>query len=456
MNETWLLQLKTILTSDQLLLDAAACTSYSYDNGRHHAMPIAVALPKTTEEVQRIVMLCAAHGVPITARGRGTGTPGGAIPSPHGLVVSFERMNKIIDFCPESRYMLVEPGVINQTVQTLANSKNLLWGPDPSSQAYCTIGGNLAYNAGGPHTLKYGATRDNVLYLEAVIGNGDLIKTGFPVSKAACGYDLTRLLIGSEGTLALFTKACLKLTPMPEARTLLQVWFAHESEACATISWLMNQAIQLSALEFMDKQCLALLREHSTLSIPNNAQALLFIELDGFKRELPFYVDFLQQNLRSAIACHEAENMQQAWQIRKALSPILRNLAPYKINEDIVVPVHQLDNFLQSLEKITRAENILNLNFGHAGNGNLHVNLLLKSTDQLSAAERCLEKIFTQVIALGGTLSGEHGIGLDKKAFLTKAYSPATINLMRAIKQQFDPHQILNPDKLLANISQTP
>lgn len=445
----WRSELKNFLSDEQILDDTAACISYSYDNGRHHALPAAVVLPDNAAQVQSLVAWCIDKEIALTARGRGTGTPGGSVPSAQGLVVSFERMDRILEFCPESRYMIVEPGVLNQSVQNLANSKNLLWGPDPSSQAYCTIGGNLAYNAGGPHTLKYGASRENVLYVEAITGAGTLIHTGFPVNKSACGYDLTRLLIGSEGTLALFTKICLKLCPKPEANTLLQAWFASEQAACQAIMDLTNAPLNLSALEFMDKNCLQLLRTHSTLEIPAQAQALLLIEIDGFKNELPFYVQKLQQTLTDVLQCNESQNSEQAWAARKKLSPILRNLAPYKINEDVVLPVGQLSIFLNTIEKITQAEHILNVNFGHAGNGNIHVNLLLTDRDQMPAAQRCLEKIFSQVIALGGTLSGEHGIGLEKKSFLSQAYTADTLDLMRRIKKQFDPHHILNPDKLL-------
>lgn len=449
MHPHWYSALKQFLTDAQILQDPAACISYSYDNGRHHALPAAVVLPHTTAQVQAIVSWCHAEKIPLTARGRGTGTPGGAVPSEQALVISFEQMKQILSFCPESRYMIVEPGVLNQSVQNLAASKQLLWGPDPSSQAYCTVGGNLAYNAGGPHTLKYGATKENVLYVEAITGSGALIKTGFPVNKSACGYDLTRLLIGSEGTLALFTKICLKLSPKPEASTLLQVWFTHEQAACEAMTALTQAPLNLSALEFMDKNCLTLLRAHSDLKIPIEAQALLLVEVDGFKTELPFYVEKIQATLTDVLSCEESQDPNQAWAARKKLSPILRNLAAYKINEDVVLPVDQLYAFLNMLTKITQAENILNVNFGHAGNGNLHVNLLLTDTQQMPAAERCLEKIFAAVIALGGTLSGEHGIGLEKKDFLTQAYSAATLNLMRDIKKQFDPHNILNPGKLL-------
>ncbi|MCD6047631.1 MAG: oxidoreductase, FAD-binding [Gammaproteobacteria bacterium] len=437
------------LPPHQVLTDSASCIAYSYDNGRHRAMPLAVVLPENTQQVQMIVQTCANYGMPITARGRGTGTPGGAVPTPQGLVISFERMERIIQFCPESRYILVEPGVLNQNVQNLAKTQNLFWPVDPSSQAFSCVGGNLGYNAGGPHTLKYGSARDNVLYLEAVTGTGELIKTGFAVTKAASGYDLTRLIIGAEGTLALVTKACLKLSPRAEATTLLQAWFASEADACHCVETLMNQAITPAALEFMDQACLGLLRKYSQLNIPSQAASLLLIELDGLKDQLPFYVTQIKQYLPQVIEVNEAKNAQEAWIARKALSPILRSLAPHKINEDVVVPVHELHHFLTWLHDITAKANILNVNFGHAGNGNLHVNLLPQNSAELTKAENLLTSIFEKVIELGGTLSGEHGIGLDKKPFMAKAFSPSSLDLMRKIKQQFDPKNILNPDKLL-------
>ncbi len=449
MTTDWISLLKNIFNDHQLLTDPASCTSYSYDNGRHRAIPAAVALPENATQVQSLVRVCATHRIPITARGRATGTPGGAIPTPHGLALSFERMDKILTFCPKSRYIVVEPGVLNHTVQTLAASEDLFWPVDPSSQTFSSIGGNLGYNTGGPHTLKYGAARENVLYIEAITGAGDFIKTGFPITKSSSGYDLTKLIIGSEGTLALITKACLKLLPKTEASVLLQAWFNTEPQACEAIEALMHQPLTPAAVEFMDSHCLDLLRQQSSVNIPPGAQAMLLIELVGFSQELPGELAMLKKTLHSALPITEPSSSEHAWAARKALSPILRKFSPYKINEDIVVPVDQLANFLSWLHDITAQKNLLNVNFGHAGNGNIHVNLLPQSAEEISLAENLLTTIFDKVMALGGTLSGEHGIGLDKKPFLAKAYSKETLALMRAIKDQFDPYHILNPDKLL-------
>ena len=451
MNYPWINDLKYLLAEDELLIDSASCIAYSYDNGRHQQIPAAVALPREESQIFNLIHFCIKYRIPMTARGRGTGTPGGAVPSQDGLVISFERMNKVIEFCPESRYITVEPGVLNQTVQNIAGEKNLFWGPDPSSQKYCTIGGNVAYNASGSHSLKYGSTRDNVLYLEAITGSGMRIKTGAPVSKSAAGYDLTRLLIGSEGTLALFTKICLKLLTKPESNLLFQVWYQNEYQAAEFIPEIMQQPLPISALEFMDKNSLQLLRKHSNLSIPQDAEALLLIEIDGFTESLNLLSQNLEKFFPSALAIEINKDKEKAWQARKLLSPILRQLAPYKINEDIVIPLREINLFLREVKNITEHYQILNVNFGHAGNGNLHVNLLLDDLAQLKKAEFCLQEIFSLVIKLNGMISGEHGIGLEKKSFLNQAFSKETIELMQQIKQQFDPYHLLNPEKLLSN-----
>jgi len=438
----WLSEFKEEFSSEKYLIDPASCLTYSYDNGRHSALPQAVFFPLETLDVQKIVMFCRQHHIPLTARGRGTGTPGGAVPMPQGLVVSFERMNKILSFCPESRYILVEAGVLNQSVQELAATAQLFWGVDPSSQAFSTVGGNLAYNAGGPHTLRYGSARENVLYVEAVTGAGELIKTGFAVSKSASGYDLTRLLIGSEGTLALITQACLSLRGQPEKTSLWQVWFRTEKEACLAVEAMMRRALIPAAIELMDSASCQLLRTYSDLNIPPEANAFLLVEST---QDIA-----LKEILAEALSIVPCEKPEEAWAARKALSPILRHLAPYKVNEDVVVPVGKLFSLLEEVKKICRKAEVNYVNFGHAGNGNIHVNLLFPSAEKnyVQKAANCLEEIFSVVLALGGTLSGEHGIGLDKKSFMRNAYSAETLNLMRHIKQQFDPDNILNPDKL--------
>jgi D-lactate dehydrogenase len=448
--------LSLVMSPTQLLQDRAKCLNYSSDNGRHKSMPQGVVLPESIEQVQDIIRLCGQYHINVTARGRGTGTPGGAVATPNGIVLSLERMTKIIDFNPLNRSITVEAGVLNQSVQDLAVTAGLFWPPDPSSAAFCTVGGNVAYNAGGPRAVKYGATRDNVLALTAISGTGELLKTGFAMPKTACGYDLSRLLVGSEGTLAIIIDATLRLLPLQPATATLQVWF-HSTKALAEcIPALVACPAQACALEYMDGACLELLRQHSDLVIPPKAQALLMIEIDGLSSALPEAISLISAICRQ-YACIGIDSAfdktarERLWRIRKALSPTLRQLAPHKINEDVVVPLHQLATLIEALARLAQDYQFLMVNFGHIGSGNLHVNVLLphlSSSIQLQV-DAYLSDLFHLVLQLGGALSGEHGIGLDKKPFMREALSPATLTMMRAIKNQFDPLAILNPDKLL-------
>ena len=456
-NDFWR-QLRTHLTPEQLKRDAANCLTYSYDNGRHRALPSGVVLAETQRQVQRVIELCHHYSVPVTARGRGTGTPGGAVPTPQGLVLSLERMNRVLDFNPANRSIEVEAGVLNQTVQTITAEKQLFWPPDPSSAAFCTVGGNIAYNAGGPRAVKYGTTRDNVLAIKAITGTGEFLQTGFSTAKVACGYDLGRLLIGSEGTLAIIVAATLKLTPIQPAKATLQVWFRSSNAVATIIPALLQCPAIPCALEFMDSACLNLLRAHSDLMIPSDAKALLMIEVDGLKSSMPEAIQLISAICHSSKACLSIDSAsdttarEQLWIARKALSPTLRQLAPHKINEDIVVPIDQLTTLFNELQQLATRYAFTMVNFGHIGSGNLHVNVLLEHLTPAIAeqVERYLSELFGIVLRLGGCLSGEHGIGLDKKPYLTEALSRETRALMKAIKAQFDPHGILNPDKLLS------
>jgi D-lactate dehydrogenase len=410
-------------------------------------------------EVQDIVRLCHEHGVPIVARGRGTATTGAAIPAHGGVVLSLERMNRILKVDAANRVVVVEPGVTNQAVQDAVATHGFFWPPDPTSAAYCTVGGNLAVNAAGPHAVKYGSTRENTLGLRAVTGAGVDIHTGMYTTKGVVGYDLTRLLIGSEGTLAIITEATLKLTPLPQARRLMQAVYADVALAATAISRIMAQPATPCALEFMDSAAIEMIRHYSQADLPINAGALLLIEVDGPASAL----DELTTAIRTAatgdglISFREARTKNEAdtlWATRKALSPALRTIAPNKLNEDVVVPVSRLPELIEGLGTLSGEFGIPIVNFGHAGNGNIHVNLLYDSQDrqQETNAKPCLKQVFDLVIRLGGTLSGEHGIGREKRDYLALAIDPPSLALMRRIKAQFDPKGILNPDKIFPPI----
>jgi D-lactate dehydrogenase len=414
-----------------------------------------VAFATSHAQVLETVRLCNEYNIPIVARGRGTGTAGSAIPVRGGLVLSLERMDRIIEMDAANRAMRVEPGAINQAIQDQAAEHGFFWPPDPTSSAYCTVGGNIALNAAGPRALKYGSTRENVLGLVAVTGNGDEIHTGTYTTKGVVGYDLTRLLIGSEGTLAIVTQATLKLTPLPGSRRTLQAVYDSVRAAASAVSRLMAQPVTPCALEFMDAAAIEMIRNYSRAELPQGAGALLMIELDEPEAAMDAAVAKITaaahgEGLLSLTAAKTKDEAAALWATRKALSPALRNIAPNKLNEDVVVPVSRIPELIDGLEKLSREFGIPIVNFGHAGNGNIHVNLLYDTQDpqQERNALPCLSRVFDLVLALGGTLSGEHGIGMAKRDYINRAIDPVTLDLMRAIKRQFDPRGILNPDKI--------
>jgi D-lactate dehydrogenase len=445
-------QFKAIVGDNGIFTDPADCLPYGYDNSRLQATPEAVLFAQQHEQVVAIVQLCHQKRVPLIPRGKGTGTTGATVPQQGGVVLSLERMNQILEFDVDNRLVRVEPGVTNKQLQDHIAQEGFFWPPDPSSAAVCTIGGNLAYNSAGPRAVKYGTPRENTLGLKAVTGCGDTITTGVRTTKGVVGYDLTRLLIGSEGTLAVITEAILKLTPKPQTKRTLQASYSDIHSAANAVSSIMRQPVIPCALEFMDGAALGMVREFSDLHLDSRVGALLMIEVDGSEHSIKEDVEALANAAKTEglLEVHTAETQEEIarlWKTRKALSPALRNIAPKKINEDIVVPVSSIPKLVDSLQNLSQKSGITIVNFGHAGNGNIHVNLLLDPADpkQVEAGDYCLKSLFSLVLGLGGTLSGEHGVGVVKRAFVEQEIDPAALKLMHAIKRQFDPHQILNP-----------
>ncbi len=449
-------RLRAATSAAAVLTDAADCWAYGYDNSRLQAMPGAVVLPASHAEVAAVVRLCNEAGVPLVARGRGTGTTGATVPVRGGVVLSLERMDRILAVEPADRIARVEPGVTNQALQEAVAAHGFFWPPDPTSAAVCTIGGNLACNAAGPRAIKYGTTRENTLGLRAVTGAGEEIRTGVVTTKGVVGYDFTRLLIGSEGTLAIITEAVLRLTPLPEARHTLQATYRSVGAAAAAVSAIMAQPVTPCALEFMDRGAIDMIRGYSDLGLDDAVSALLMIEVDGPRHGLDEATDAVAKaaavdGLIASARATTAAEADHLWRTRKALSPALRNVAPKKINEDVVVPVSRIPALIEGLGQLATEHRVTIVNFGHAGNGNIHVNLLVDpdDADELGRAERCLDATFDLVLALGGTLSGEHGVGLVKRDFVGREIDPVTLRLMRDVKRQFDPKGILNPGKSL-------
>jgi D-lactate dehydrogenase (quinone) len=427
--------------------------AYAYDNSRRHALPDAVVFAQEHSQIESLVRLCREHHVPVVARGRGTNTTGATVPVEGGIVVSFERMNRIVHIDPDNRMAIVEPGVLNGDLQQALAKHGFFWPPDPTSSPWCSIGGNLACNSAGPRAVKYGSPRENTLGLRAVAGTGEAFRCGTYTSKGATGYDLTRLLIGSEGTLALITEATLKLTPKPSDLRTLRATYRDVSSAAHAVARIMAQPVTPCALEFIDDVALQLARDHGGDSVPR-AGAMLMIEVDGEAETLPSAVDAVSRaargdGLEELRVAQTAEETQALWSARKALSPAQRTISPNKINEDVVVPVSRLPELVDGIRQLSKKHDVLIVTFGHAGNGNLHVNLLPRDDAERERAHACLSEVFALVVALHGTLSGEHGIGLAKRPFMPLALQPTTLDLMHSVKKAFDPDGILNPGKLL-------
>jgi D-lactate dehydrogenase len=444
--------LQTQFTPDRLYTDPVDCYAYAYDNSRNFRPPLAVVFPLKPEEVQSVVRLCHEHKVPLVPRGRGTGTAGGSVPEQGGIALSLERMNRILKLDPDNRMAIIEPGVLNQELQDALKPKGFFWPPDPSSAPYCSIGGNLATCAAGPHAVKYGVARDHVLGLKAVTGTGDLIKTGCYTTKGVVGYDLTRLIVGSEGTLAVIVEATLKLTPLPRTTGGITAQFRDTVSCAHAIAAIMAQPFIPSALEFLDNNALNLIRGRHPGMLPEDIRALLMIEVDGSQSEVAEATEAVLKacQLDGLIEAREAGDTKALWAARKALSPLLRDVAPKKINEDVAVPVSRLPELLGGIEQLATRHQIANVNFGHAGNGNIHVNLLVNPDDpeEMKRAEACLDEVFSLVLSLDGTLSGEHGVGMAKRPFVPREIDATTIALMKSVKLAFDPNNILNPGKL--------
>ena len=448
--------LRAALGSERVRDDAETLAIYSHDDTPGSCAPVMVLFPRSHEEVQAIVSIAHRHHLPLVPRGAGSGNVGGAQPVPGSAVISFECMQRILDYSAADRVITVEAGCVTGAINAHVQADGLMYPPDPGSSPYCRIGGNLAMNAGGPHALKYGVTRDYVLSLRAVTGTGETLCCGVRTSKGVVGYDLVRLLVGSEGTLALITEATLRLLPAPAAKATLRAAYRHTASACAAVQRIMAQRHIPSALELMDPHALAAVRAMGAAGdLPADSNALLMVEVDGEACTIPDQVQAIRAALTGeghleTLEATDADATAALWTARKALSPATKAMAPLKINEDVVVPVSRLCDLLDGIEDIATEHSLRIVSFGHAGNGNLHVNFLVhpQDADEMRRARHGLQKLFQTVLTLGGTLSGEHGIGRSKRAYVPLELSPESLAIQHAIKRVFDPDHILNPGKL--------
>jgi len=445
-----------------VLTDQSECWAYGYDNSKRHACPKLVVLPKQASQIQKCVQICNEFGISLTTRGRGTSTTGAAVPIQSDIVLSTEHLNQILEIDHVNRNVRVEPGVLNAEVQNRVAEHRLFWPPDPSSGEYCTVGGNLACNAAGPHAVKYGTCRENTLSLRAVTGSGEIIYTGNATTKGVMGLDLTRLLIGSEGILAIITEARLKLSPKAERIDTIRALYKDNNAAIDAVINILAQNALPCALEFIDRRSLDLIRQQTNINLDAQAQAMLIIEVDGLMQTVDTSVEAILLDAKNTGCCtiqaaRDTQRKSNLWSARKALSPALRNFAPNKINEDIVVPVSQLPSLLKGLESLSKKYEIPIFSFGHAGNGNLHTDLLYDASNskEMESALQCLDEVFNLVLKLNGTLSGEHGVGILKRDYISKEIDPYTLSLMQKIKQQFDPNNVLNRGKTLPDITES-
>ncbi len=455
MNQDTIQRLREIVGQDQVTTVPEELACYSYDGTGQEYPPAAVVFPGSTAEICRIMELASTTPFPVVPRGAGTGMTGGALPVAGGLVMVMSRLNRILEIDRDNQIGVVEPGVITGDLRAEAGRHGLYYPPDPASLKFCTMGGNVAECAGGPSAVKYGVTRDYVLGLEAVLPDGRLIHTGVRTAKGVVGYDLTRLLVGSEGTLAIITKITVKLLPAPEARSTLLVLCRGMAEATGLVARILAHHTPCT-LEYMDQTALSIVRDKLPFPFPEEGGALLLIELDGQKDAVPLatgqLTEFLQTQpgiIMSRTAESEAE-AEQLWAARRVISPAAFSLKPHKMSEDVVVPRSRLPHLVSCTEKLSRELGVVIFTFGHAGDGNIHVNIMLDRSipQEVQQANAAKQLLFEEVLRLGGTLSGEHGIGLTKAAYLPMEIDQPTRALMQEIKKLFDPLNILNPGKI--------
>jgi len=445
-------ELKRIVGADHLLVSPEELIVYSYDATRRESLPWAVARPASAAEISAILTLANRELFPVVPRGAGTGMSGGSIPVRAGLVLSLERMNSILEIDEQDLIAVVEPGVVTGDLQQEVESRGLFYPPDPASHRFCTIGGNIAECAGGLRAVKYGVTRDYVLGLDVVLPTGELVRTGARTLKSVAGYDLTRLFVGSEGTLGIATRIILRLLPLPESVRTLSAFFGTVEGAASAASAVIAKRIVPRALEFVDQAALRAVEGYLKEDLSGGAAAMLIVEVDGPSESTEREIALVEQVMEACGATRivragtEAER-ERIWKARRSLSPALYTIKPKKLNEDIVVPRSRIPDILLAINGIAGKYGLLIVNFGHAGDGNIHANVMIDDSE-LEKGRSAVREIFQETLRLGGSISGEHGIGLAKSEYLPMELGPATINAMQKIKQALDPNNILNPGKI--------
>ena len=427
---------------------------YSYDGTKQKVLPDIVVRPRDTNDVSNTLKIANKYEVPICARGAGSGLTGGAVPLKGGIVFDLKNMDRIVEICPEDFVATVEPGVVTKHLQDEVARFDLFYPPDPSSAAFSTIGGNVAECAGGITGLKYGVTRDYILALEIVLPDGSVINTGGKTLRSDAGYDLTRLFTGSEGTLGIFTKITVRLIPKPEKIRTLAAHFSDKDDAIDAADSIIDNNVLPRTLEFLDQMTITAVRGHTGTDIGEDVKALLLIDLDGTDESINHEMSIVENVCKESNAfwtkvSETAKERDVIWAARRSISPALYNIAPHKINEDICVPRSKIKEILRRVDQIKKEQPIYIANFGHIGDGNIHVNIMYNDDPgQKELAEIVVNKVMREVVELGGSISGEHGIGNKKSQFMELEIPPHEYEIMKRFKSFFDPKGIMNPGKM--------
>jgi glycolate oxidase len=463
----WIENLEKIVGKGIVFTDPKLLSNYSSDYTEDISCPPeAVVIPKTTQEISKILSFCNENKIPVTPRGAGTGLSGGSIPVKGGVSLSMEKFDRILAIDEQNFQATVESGVINDHFQSAVKEKGLFYPPDPASKGSCFLGGNIAHSSGGPKALKYGTTKDYVLNLEVVLPNGDIIWTGSDTLKNSTGYNFTQLFLGSEGTLGIVTKIVFKLLPLPKHDLLMLAKFDSIEDACKTVPQIFTQGVQPSALELMERNAIEFVHKHGSESQKSitqdmlskeSTEAFLLIEVDGNEMDNLFtdcekINEVLELNNTTEVQfADSSDQKERIWQIRRNIGEMVKLHSIFK-EEDTVVKRANLPKLMTGVKSIGEDYSFESVCYGHAGDGNLHINIIKgsMSDEQWNGKhlEEGIRKIFRLCKELGGTISGEHGIGLVQKKYMNEVLTDTHIHLMKGIKHTFDPNGILNPDKI--------
>lgn len=448
-------KLRQIVGAENVLVDPDKVEPYGGDAVKEKFPPEAVVFPETTAQMVEILKLANEYLFPVTARGGGVGYTGGAVPIDGGIVIGTDRMKKIVEINADDLYVVCQPGVTTWALQQEVEKHGVFFPPDPASYKDSYIGGNIAENAGGMRTPKYGNTKRYVLGLEVVTATGEIIRTGGKTEKNVVGFDLTGLMCGSEGMLGIITEATLKLLPMTEATSTVRASFKTMEEACKVLTKFTPVGILPMAMEVIDKYCIEAIEQNYAFGLSKDASAILLVAVDGSKEEVEKNAETIERILSEnggfdVLRAKSKEDEDKLWDVRRAISPSLMKFGTLKINEDVVVPRSKVPELVARIEEIGKKHNTFVANFGHAGDGNIHVNFMCnrENSESIARARECVKETFQLSVDLGGTISGEHGIGYVKAPYMDYAIDKPTLEIMKSIKKVFDPKGILNPGKM--------